>query len=324
MATHSDQRITLVGLGAIGISFAALHLRFTSATVSVFDTRPDLEEHLASVLPGYVDSSDPAFSIAKLRSAGRLRICSSLEEACDNATLVQEQGPENLDFKRSIWPKVEKLVSPTTHLWSSTSGIAASLQSQAMEDRSRLLVVHPFNPPHIMPLIEIVPAPETSPAEVQFARDYFDQMGSGHRPVVIHKECPGFVGNRLAFTLLREACSLVDQEIISVKDLDVLMEASLGPRWAVQGPFKSYNMGGGAGGINAFLKNLSGTIQNVWDSTVPVNFTTTAEGVSTDPDAGWEAKIIKQTQDAYGSPNPTQFTIRDKALKQVLEIQKQM
>ncbi|RDW61976.1 hypothetical protein BP6252_11409 [Coleophoma cylindrospora] len=324
MAAHSDQRITLVGLGAIGISFAALHLKFTSAIVSVFDTRPDLEEHLASVLPGYIDSSDPAFSIAELRSAGRLRICSSLEEACDNATLVQEQGPENLDFKRAIWPKVEKLVSPTTHLWSSTSGIAASLQSQAMEDKSRLLVVHPFNPPHIMPLIEIVPAPETSPAEIQFARDYFNQMGSGHRPVVIHKECPGFVGNRLAFTLLREACSLVDQGIISVKDLDVLMEASLGPRWAVQGPFKSYNMGGGAGGINAFLKNLSGTIQNVWDSSVPVNFTPMAEGVSTDPDAGWEAKIIKQTQDAYGSPDPTQFATRDKALKQVLEIQKQM
>ncbi|KFY04982.1 hypothetical protein O988_00355, partial [Pseudogymnoascus sp. VKM F-3808] len=235
----AQHNITLIGLGTIGLSFAALHLKYSNAVVSVHDTRPDLEEYINSVLPGYMDSSDAALSLAQLRLTGRLKICSSLEEACQHATIVQEQGPENLTFKRALWPHVEKLVPASTHLWSSTSGIPASHQVADMQDHTRLLVVHPFNPPHIMPLIELVPSPTTQPAEVAFARSYFSAMPSGHQPIVLNKEIPGFVGNRLAFALLREACYLVDQDVISAPDLDRLVESSIGPRWAVQGPFRS-------------------------------------------------------------------------------------
>lgn len=321
-SSSSDEQlhVTLIGLGAIGISFAALHLRYTSALVSVYDTRPDLESHINSVLPGYINSDDAALSISELRAMGRLRICSSLEEACQDATIVQEQGPENLEFKRSIWSRVEDLVPSTAHLWSSTSGIAASLQCGSMKDMARLLVVHPFNPPHLMPLIEIVPSAMTKWVEVDFAREYFERMASGHRPIVQHKEITGFVGNRLAYALFREACSLVDRDIISAHDLDALVEASIGPRWAVQGPFKSYNMGGGTGGLEAFLKNLSGTIQEVWDSSVPLAF----EEESGEGSAGWVEKVIKQTSEAYGTPTPAQYAERDTALNEVLEVQRKM
>lgn len=321
MAAPSEH-VALIGLGSIGISFAALYLRYTNSTVSVLDTRPDLEEHISSVLPGYINCpDDPSFSISRLRDTGRLRICSSLEEVCQGATIVQEQGPENLDFKKSTWQKVEKLVSPNAHLWSSTSGIAASLQNRDMADKTRLLVVHPFNPPHIMPLIEIVPSPETKPEEVAFVKASFENIPSGHRPVVIHKEVPGFVANRLAFSVLREACSLVDQDVVSAKDIDTIMEASLGPRWAVQGPFKSYNMGGGTAGLQGFLGNLSGTIQNVWDTSVPVDFD--ASGLApADGTEGWEEKVVRQTTEAYGLPDPAQFAVRDEALRKVLHTQK--
>ena len=319
-----SEHVALIGLGSIGISFAALYLRYTNGIVGVFDTRPDLEHHISSVLPGYINCpDDPSLSISQLRDTGRLRIFSSLEEVCQGATIVQEQGPENLEFKKSTWQGVEKLVSPSTHLWSSTSGIAASLQSQAMVDKTRLLVVHPFNPPHIMPLIEIVPSPDTNPEEVAFAKAFFKSMPSGHRPVVIHKEIPGFVANRLAFSILREACSLVDQDVVSAQDIDTIMEASLGPRWAVQGPFKSYNMGGGTAGLQWFLSNLSGTIQNVWDTSAPVDFDASglAPADGSRPE-GWEEKVIRQTTEAYGLPDPAQFAVRDEALRKVLDTQK--
>ncbi|KAI3556524.1 3-hydroxyacyl-CoA dehydrogenase [Colletotrichum abscissum] len=279
MPSDVNERVALVGLGAIGISFAALYLRHTKSTVRVFDTRPDLEHHLSTVLPGYIDSDDASLGISRLRESGRLVICTTLEEACDGATIVQEQ------------------------------------------------VVHPFNPPHIMPLIEIVPSPTTNPDEVRFAKKLFAELGSGHRPVVIKKEVPGFVGNRLAFSLLREACSLVDQGVVSTEDVDTIMEASLGPRWAVQGIFKSYNMGGGVAGIQAFLNNLSGTVQGVWDSSEPVNFqkkaTNESEGIEKSDGPTWDAKVVQQTVDAYGLPNPEQFRERDVALRKILDVQRQ-
>ena len=317
----------LIGFGAIGISFAALYLRYTQARVSIFDTRPDLEQHILSVLPAYLDSDDPILGIQHLRNSGRLKVCSSVEEVCDGATVVQEQGPEKLEFKRTIWPQIEKYAPPHAHFWSSTSGIAASLQNQDMTDKTRLLVVHPFNPPHILPLIEIVPSKDTRQDEIDFVKQFFANLGSRHRPVVIHKEVPGFVGNRLAFTMLREACSLVDQGVVSAEDIDTIVEASIGPRWAVQGPFKSYNMGGGTAGIKAFLDNLSGSIQNVWDTSVPINFqgSESRESNGSEGAAGetWKDKVIEQTNQAYGLPTPKQFQLRDTKLKGVLEVQKQ-
>lgn len=251
-------------------------------------------------------------------------MCASVEEVCEGADVVQEQGPENLAFKRAIWPQIERVAPAGARFWSSTSGIAASLQSEDMRDKSRLLVVHPFNPPHILPLIEIAPSQDTRKEEIDFVKDFFENLGSGHRPVVIHKEVPGFVGNRLAFTLLREACSLVEQGVVSAEDIDTIVEASIGPRWAVQGPFKSYNMGGGVAGIKAFLENLSGSIQNVWDTSVPIDIKPSeSQELDGSIDTSWKDKIIAQTTEAYGLPTPTQFQERDAKLKSVLEVQKQ-
>ncbi|KAL3474399.1 hypothetical protein BJX99DRAFT_260503 [Aspergillus californicus] len=320
MSAISPHRITLIGLGTIGMSMAALHLTRENTIVDVFDTRPDIEQYLLKTLPNFLSgpNSEPnlSSSVASLISSGRLHIHSSLEKACACATIVQEQGPENLPFKQSIWKQVEAFAPAAAHLWTSTSGIAASAQQQDMLDKTRLLVVHPFNPPHIMPLLEIVPAPETSPERVEFAREYFSLPGSRHRPVVIRKEIPGFVGNRLAFALLREACHLVQEDVVTAKDLDTILMASLGPRWAGNGVFESYQQGGGEGGIRAFFDKLGGTMQGVWDGIGEVN-------VSGGQGTEWKEKVIQQTNDAYGTLTPEQVWEKEERLRDFIRAQTQ-
>ncbi|KAK4984660.1 hypothetical protein LTR50_006451 [Elasticomyces elasticus] len=293
-------RIALVGAGTIGLSFAALHLSANpSATVTIHDTRPDLEEYVQNNLPGYLAATGSDVPAA----LSRLRLATSLRDAVQGADYVQEQGPENLAFKQSIWRAIEEHAEPDALFWSSTSGIPASAQSAQMRDRSRLLVVHPYNPPHIMPLLEVVPSPATAQAAVDRTLDYWRRLG--RTPVVLKKECTGFVANRLAFALWREAIHLVEQGVVSVEECDAIVQSSMGPRWAVAGPFKSYHAGGGQGGLEAFLKNIGGTVQACWDATG-----------EPDVGGGWEEDVCRQTREAYGVVDTGE---RDRIAKKVLE-----
>lgn len=228
-----------------------------------------------------------------------------LPGAVRKANIVQEQGPENAEFKQKIWPEVEEHAPQNCLFWSSTSGITASMQSLHMRSKTRLVVVHPYNPPHIMPLLEIVPSLVTEPSVVVRTVEYWKSLGRA--PVVLGKEVTGFVANRLAFALLREAIHLVNEGAVSVHDLDTIVENSMGPRWAVVGPFKSYHMGGGAGGLEAFMKNIGGTVQACWDDAGRVNV-----------GEGWEESLFRQTQELYGSGKDMDLKGRDKATKDVL------
>ena len=235
-SSHKPTKITLIGAGTIGLSFCAFHLSYPPVHITMHDPRPDLESYLARTLPSYLASSLP--SVSDLFSSGVLRLETDLQSAVRDAGIVQEQGPENLAFKSSLWCQVEAFCPASCALWSSTSGIPASKQSAGMKEPARLLVVHPYNPPHIMPLLEIVPSPATwsdSPQLIDQTVAWF--KARDRKPVVLKKECTGFVANRLAFALLREAIGLVDQGIVSVEELDDIVTASMGPRWAIRGPF---------------------------------------------------------------------------------------
>ncbi|KAK5059950.1 hypothetical protein LTR84_009833 [Exophiala bonariae] len=321
------EKICLIGLGAIGISFLALHLTFSGAQISVYDPRADLDEHIAAILPLYLPAT---LSVDELRSQGRLRICASLDDALLGATIVQEQGPEKEVFKRDTWRAVVTKVARSCRLWSSTSGISASRQLEGFDDaaagdgdedgdlaasaRQRLLIVHPFNPPHIMPLLELVPSPSTLPEEVEFAKQYFLALASGHRPIVIHKETKGFVANRLSFILFREACHLVNEGVVSVDELDEVMRASLGPRWAVKGVFEMYGFGGGSKGMRGFLDGIGSSIGELWDDAGDLDF----------KDEGWKDKVVKQTDEAYGLPTAQGIRARDAGLRAVVQCQERM
>ena len=242
-----------------------------------------------------------------LFASGRLRLASTIQDAVQNADIVQEQGPENVAFKQAIWSEIETYAKPECLFWSSTSGIPASKQLEYMRSSKRLIVVHPYNPPHIMPLLEIVPCPDTDPQLVEQAVDYWKYLGKV--PVVLGKECTGFVANRLAFALLREAINLVNEGVILVKQSDTIVEDSMGPRWVVAGPFKSYHMRGGVRGIESLMNNVGGTIQPCWKDLGVVNM-----------GQGWEGSILEQTRDAYGDVKTRDLRERDQLLREVIGI----
>lgn len=169
-----------------------------------------------------------------------------------------------------------------------------------------------------MPLIEVVPSPNTSPDRTDFAVNYFKNLNSGHRPVKINKETQGFVGNRLAFALFREACHLVSEDVVSVKDLDTIVEASIAPRWAVAGLFKTYNSAGGTGGISAFLRNLADTMEACWDDGGKVSFKGIRENEGGE---NWTDKICKETDKIYGKPTAESLAERDRNLQKIIAAQ---
>ncbi|CAG8286591.1 unnamed protein product [Penicillium salamii] len=333
MATEYPHKIALLGLGTIGLSMLAMHLRRPDTSITVYDPRPDYESQIRTVLPGLLDSPPNESNIIdRLIATNRLKLATSLPEAINEATIIQEQSPEITTSKQVLWKEISKLTGPETHLWSSSSGIAASAQAATCETghkvAERLLVAHPFNPPHLMPLVEVVPGLETQPERVEFVKQYFrdipgpatdssssagDQTMSHYRPVTLHKEVPGFVGNRLAFALLREACHLVGEGVVSAQDLDSIVTASLGPRWAGSGVFESYHAGGGEGGIDAFLQKLSPTIQDVWGDLGQIDIA---------GEQSWRDVVVQQTEEAYGPYTPETRKKKEEMLRNVVEMQK--
>lgn len=330
MATEYPHRIALLGLGTIGLSMLAMHLRRPDTSITVYDPRPDYESQIRSTLPSLLDSPGSTTLIDDLIRTSRLKLSTTVAEAIQNATIIQEQSPEVTASKQALWKEVAGLAGPDAHLWSSSSGIPASAQASGCSaaDRvaERLLVAHPFNPPHLMPLVEIVPGPETEAERVEFVKRYFgdipgpavsggEQSDAQHyRPITLHKEIPGFVGNRLAFALLREASYLVGEGVVSARDLDSLVTASLGPRWAGSGVFESYHAGGGEGGIGAFLQKLAPTIQDVWGDLGQIDI----QG-----EQAWKDLVVKQTEDAYGPYTPETRKKKEEMLRDVVEMQKE-
>ncbi|KAF2240862.1 NAD(P)-binding protein [Trematosphaeria pertusa] len=294
--------ITLIGAGTIGLSFAAFHLTHlpSPSHLTIYDPRPNLEAHILSTLPTFFppgDSPTPA-------SLSQIKIAHSLPSAVSTAHIIQESGPESLPLKQSLWADVERHAPQDALLWSSTSGLPASQQAQHMRDKTRLLVVHPFNPPHIMPLLELVPSPSTSPSVIQRTQAFWTSRG--RVPIQLKRETTGFVANRLAFALLREAVHLVEQGVVGVQELDRIVESSMGPRWAVAGPFKSYHAGGGSTGLEGFFANIGGTVQACWDEAGRVNV-----------GDGWEEGVFRQAKECYGTVDTEE---RDRITRRVLEV----
>ncbi|KAK2608469.1 hypothetical protein QQS21_003039 [Conoideocrella luteorostrata] len=260
------------------------------------DVRNDLQAYVERQLPQYLPKSFHS-------RISDINLASTVNEAVRGSTIVQESGPENLSFKTQLWEQVEQYAPPGALFWTSTSGIPASLQNAKLKDKTRLLVVHPFNPPHILPLLEIVPSPDTSEWATQQTLAFW--RARGREPILLSREITGFVAGRLAWALLREAIHLVDQKVVTVEQLDRILETSMGPRWAYAGPFKSFHTGGGPGGMAALFENVGGTVQKCWD-----------EGGKVNVGDGWEQDVFRQVMEAYGQPSLRE---RDRANKSVLE-----
>jgi len=252
--------VTVVGAGTIGISWTALFLGHGLA-VTVNDPAPDVEDRvraeLAEVTPMLAELSLPTEGLTD-----QLRFEPDLELAVDGAGVVVENGPENLAFKRELFGRIEKVVGPETLLLTSTSGTRVTDIARDLTRPGRLLVGHPFNPPHLVPLVEVVPGERTDPGAVAEAVEFYRALGK--RPMVLRKEVPGFVANRLQAALFREAVHLVEQGVVDLGELDEVVTSSIGMRWAACGPFRTFHLAGGPGGLPHFLEHLGPGLELRW------------------------------------------------------------
>ncbi|MFH1328501.1 MAG: 3-hydroxyacyl-CoA dehydrogenase NAD-binding domain-containing protein [Candidatus Bathyarchaeota archaeon] len=197
----------------------------------------------------------------------RITITTNLTEAVRNADYIQESAPENLDLKKKIFEKIDSESPANTIIASSSSGFAITELQKVTSRPERCIIVHPFNPTHLIPLVELVPGEKTSRETVELAYGFMEKIGKV--PVVLRKEVPGYIANRLSSALWREAIDLVDKGVASVDDVDKVLYSGLGIRWAIIGAHLTYHLGGGSGGIKRFIENIGPTFSHIWETMDP-------------------------------------------------------
>jgi 3-hydroxyacyl-CoA dehydrogenase len=274
------RRIAVVGTGVIGASWAAQYLA-RGFDVTATDPAPGAEEKLRK----YVDNAWELLTTIGLTpraSRDRLSFTSNMQDALANSDFVQENGPERPELKTKLFADMDDAAPLDSIIASSSSGITPSVMQSKCRHPERVLVGHPFNPPHIIPLVEVVGGTKTSPQAVQRAMAFYASIGK--KPILLNKELPGHVANRLQIALYSQVMYLIQQGVLNVADADAAVSYGPGLRWGVIGPSLQWHLGGGAGGIQHFMEHLmepmAATIKNLGSPDVtPELKQTITEGV---------------------------------------------
>jgi 3-hydroxyacyl-CoA dehydrogenase len=246
------RRIAIVGTGVIGASWSAQYLARGFDVVAT-DPAPNAEGNLRK----YVDEAWEQLEeigLSKGASRDRLSFTTDMKQALANADLVQENGPERPDFKMKLFADMDDATPLDSLIASSSSGITPSVMQTQCKHPQRVLVGHPFNPPHIIPLVEVVGGAKTSPDAIEQAMAFYASIGK--KPIHLKKELPGHVANRLQAALYREMLYLIEQGVLSVEETDAAVAYGPGLRWGVMGQSLQWHLGGGAGGIQHFMNHL--------------------------------------------------------------------
>ncbi len=255
------RRIAIIGTGVIGASWTALFLAKGLEVVAT-DVAPDAETSLRR----FVKAAWPALQrlgLAPGASQTRLTFTKDLPAAVRSADLVQENGPERIDFKKKLYQQLDELLPVDVIIASSSSGLTMSeIQSACRSHPERCVIGHPFNPPHLVPLVEIVGGAKTSEATIERAAAFY--TGLGKQAVRLHKEVPGHVANRLQAALAREVYYLVAEGVVSVTDVDKALCWGPGLRWGIMGQVLLNHLGGGQGGIEHFFEQFTGPMTAWW------------------------------------------------------------
>jgi len=263
------RRIAIVGTGVIGASWAAQYLA-RGLDVVATDPAPNAEENLRK----YVDEAWEQLTVIGLSpdaSRDRLSFTPNMQEALRNADLVQENAPERPEFKIKLFAEMDEATPVDSIIASSSSGITPSVMQTNCKHPERVLVGHPFNPPHIIPLVEVVGGSKTSPEAIQKAIAFYASIGK--KPIHLKKELPGHVANRFQAALYREMLYLIEQGVLSVEDTDAAVCYGPGLRWGVMGQSLQWHLGGGAGGIKHFMDHLMDPLQGMMKALGTPNIT---------------------------------------------------
>ncbi|MEM5383372.1 3-hydroxyacyl-CoA dehydrogenase NAD-binding domain-containing protein [Paraburkholderia phymatum] len=259
--TKRIRRIAIIGTGVIGASWAALFLARGLHVVAT-DIAPNAE----SALRKFVESAWPALTrlgLSPEASLTNLTFTSVLEQALVGADLVQENGPERIDFKQKLYGQLDALLPADVIIASSSSGLTMSeIQKGAAAHPERCVIAHPFNPPHLIPLVEIVGGATTSGETIRRVDEFYTSIGQ--RTVRVNKEMPGHVANRLQAALAREVYYLVTEGVVSAADVDTALCWGPGLRWGLMGNMMLNHLGGGPGGIEHFMQQFSGPMTAWW------------------------------------------------------------
>jgi len=246
------QNIAIVGTGVIGASWAAYYLS-RGFNVIATDPAPNAEANLRR----YVDEAWKTLSKNGLSPAGsrdRLTFVPKMAEALATADFVQENAPERPDFKIKLFAEIDDATPPASILASSSSGITMDVIQSQCKRPERCVIGHPFNPPHVIPLVEVVGGAKTSSQTIEKTMAFYESIGK--KPIRLFKALPGHVANRLQAALYKEVLYLIQEGVLSVEDADAAVSYGPGPRWGVMGPSLQWHLGGGQNGIHHFMEHL--------------------------------------------------------------------
>lgn len=250
-------KVAILGTGVIGAAWATGFLA-AGHTVTAFDPAEGAEERLRTQVANFGGEARTGTTSVP----DSLIFAPSLAEAVADADFVQENGPERLEVKQSMLAKIDAAAPESAIIASSTSGFSPTqLNAQATKAPGRIVVGHPFNPAHLVPLVEVVPSAATSAAVVDRALKVYRAIGK--KPILVRAELPGHVANRLQAAMWQEAYSLVERGVVTVTDIDTAIAYGPGLRWAILGPLAQQSLSGGAGGMRHVLDHL-GPPQEVW------------------------------------------------------------
>ncbi|MGE4480606.1 3-hydroxyacyl-CoA dehydrogenase NAD-binding domain-containing protein [Acidocella sp.] len=264
------QKVAVIGTGVIGASWSALFLA-RGLDVIATDPAPGAEARLRD----YIATAWPALvalgAVAPGGTPERLSFTAALS-GISGADFAQENGPERLPFKQDLYRQLDEILPPEVIIATSSSGLTMTdIQKGCARHPERCLVGHPFNPPHLIPLVELVAGQKTAPQSVCRADEFY--TGLGKRTIRLNKEVPGHVANRLQGVLVREIISLVNEGVVSVADADAACSWGPGLRWGVMGPVMLNHLGGGEGGIEHFYAQFAKPLETWWTPLAPLAFT---------------------------------------------------
>lgn len=254
-------KTAVLGAGVIGASWTALFLA-AGKDVHVFDPSPTAEEDVKN----YVENAWPTLLELGLAIEGRrgaLRFFDAAGEAVKGCGFIQENVPEQIAIKHDTFAQIEPHLDPDAIVCSSASGLMVKEMQEGWNNPGRFILGHPFNPPHLIPLVELLANDKTDEDVMGLAEAFYHEVGKV--TIKVEKEVPGHVANRLQAALWREAIHLVDEGVASLEDVDKAVWSGPGLRWAAMGPSMLFHLGAGKGGLAEFCARYTPSFNRWWD-----------------------------------------------------------